>query len=150
MKNERQAKILEIIAQEPIDTQEQLQERLQTQGITCTQATISRDIKQLHLIKEPAGGGRYRYTVSSQRNKLNVADKLRTIFRESIISVDSAQNIVVIKTMAGLANAAAAAMDGMSISGMVGTLAGDDTALLVMKDAEMAKGFCEDIHEMLK
>jgi len=150
MKNERQAKILEIIAQEPIDTQEQLQERLQTQGITCTQATISRDIKQLHLIKEPVGQGRYRYTVSSQRNKLNVADKLRTIFRESIISVDSAQNIVVIKTMAGLANAAAAAMDGMSISGMVGTLAGDDTALLVMKDAEMAKGFCEDIHEMLK
>ena len=150
MKNERQAKILEIIAQEPIDTQEQLQERLQTQGITCTQATISRDIKQLHLIKEPVGQGRYRYTVSSQRNKLNVADKLRTIFRESIISVDSAQNIVVIKTMAGLANAAAAAMDGMSISGMVGTLAGDDTALLVMKDAEMARGFCEDIHEMLK
>ncbi len=127
-----------------------LQQKLQEQGVTCTQATISRDIKQLHLIKEPIGQGRYRYTVSSQRNKLNVADKLRTIFRESIISVDSAQNIVVIKTMAGLANAAAAAMDGMSISGMVGTLAGDDTALLVMKDAEMAKGFCEDIHEMLK
>ena len=150
MKDDRQSKILEIIEREPIDTQEQLQQRLQEQGIRCTQATISRDIKQLHLIKEPVGRGRYRYTVSSQRNKLNVADKLRTIFRESIISVDSAQNIVVIKTMAGLANAAAAAMDGMSISGMVGTLAGDDTALLVMKDAEMARGFCEDIHEMLK
>ena len=150
MKNDRQSKILGIIEQEPIDTQELLQLRLQEMGIRCTQATISRDIKQLHLIKEPVGQGRYRYTVSSQRNKLNVADKLRTIFRESIISVDSAQNIVVIKTMAGLANAAAAAMDGMSISGMVGTLAGDDTALLVMKDAEMARGFCEDIHEMLK
>ena len=150
MKNDRQRRILEIVEREPIDTQEQLQQKLQEQGVTCTQATISRDIKQLHLIKEPVGQGRYRYTVSSQRNKLNVADKLRTIFRESIISVDSAQNIVVIKTMAGLANAAAAAMDGMSISGMVGTLAGDDTALLVMKDAEMAKGFCEDIHEMLK
>ena len=150
MKNDRQRRILEIVEREPIDTQEQLQQKLQEQGVTCTQATISRDIKQLHLIKEPVGQGRYRYTVSSQRNKLNVADKLRTIFRESIISVDSAQNIVVIKTMAGLANAAAAAMDGMSISGMVGTLAGDDTALLVMKDAEMARGFCEDIHEMLK
>jgi transcriptional regulator of arginine metabolism len=150
MKNDRQRRILEIVEREAIDTQEQLQQKLQEQGVTCTQATISRDIKQLHLIKEPIGQGRYRYTVSSQRNKLNVADKLRTIFRESIISVDSAQNIVVIKTMAGLANAAAAAMDGMSISGMVGTLAGDDTALLVMKDAEMAKGFCEDIHEMLK
>ena len=150
MKNDRQRRILEIVEREAIDTQEQLQQKLQEQGVTCTQATISRDIKQLHLIKEPVGQGRYRYTVSSQRNKLNVADKLRTIFRESIISVDSAQNIVVIKTMAGLANAAAAAMDGMSISGLVGTLAGDDTALLVMKDAEMAKGFCEDIHEMLK
>ena len=150
MKNDRQRRILEIVEREAIDTQEQLQQKLQEQGVTCTQATISRDIKQLHLIKEPIGQGRYRYTVSSQRNKLNVADKLRTIYRESIISVDSAQNIVVIKTMAGLANAAAAAMDGMSISGMVGTLAGDDTALLVMKDAEMAKGFCEDIHEMLK
>ena len=150
MKTDRQSMILEIIEKEDVDTQEQLQQRLQEQGVRCTQATISRDIKQLHLIKEPVGQGRYRYTVSSQRNKLNVADKLRTIFRESIISVDSAQNIVVIKTMAGLANAAAAAMDGMSISGMVGTLAGDDTALLVMKDAEMARGFCEDIHEMLK
>ena len=150
MKNDRQRRILEIVEREAIDTQEQLQQKLQEQGVTCTQATISRDIKQLHLIKEPVGQGRYRYTVSSQRNKLNVADKLRTIFRESIISVDSAQNIVVIKTMAGLANAAAAAMDGMNIPYMVGTLAGDDTALLVMKDAEMAKGFCEDIHEMLK
>ena len=150
MKNDRQRRILEIVEREAIDTQEQLQQKLQEQGVTCTQATISRDIKQLHLIKEPVGQGRYRYTVSSQRNKLIVADKLRSICRESIISVDSAQNIVVIKTMAGLANAAAAAMDGMSISGMVGTLAGDDTALLVMKDAEMARGFCEDIHEMLK
>ena len=150
MKNDRQRRILEIVEREAIVTLDQLQEKLLELGVTCTQATISRDIKQLHLIKEPVGQGRYRYTVSSQRNKLNVADKLRTIFRESIISVDSAQNIVVIKTMAGLANAAAAAMDGMSISGMVGTLAGDDTALLVMKDAEMARGFCEDIHEMLK
>jgi len=150
MKNDRQRRILEIVEREAIDTQEQLQQKLQEQGVTCTQATISRDIKQLHLIKEPMGQGRYRYAVSVQRSRLNVADKLRTIFRESIISVDFAQNIVVIKTMAGLANAAAAAMDGMSISGMVGTLAGDDTALLVMKDAEMAKGFCEDIHEMLK
>ena len=101
MKTDRQSMILEIIEKEDVDTQEQLQQRLQEQGVRCTQATISRDIKQLHLIKEPVGQGRYRYTVSSQRNRLNVADKLRTIFRESIISVDFAQNIVVVKTMAG-------------------------------------------------
>ena len=150
MKNDRQSRILEIIEREPIDTQEQLQQRLQEEGITCTQATISRDIKQLHLIKEPIGQGKYRYAVSVQRNRLNVADKLRTIFRESIVSVDYAQNILVIKTMAGLANAAAAALDSMSIPYMVGSLAGDDTALLVMRDTESARSFCDEIHEMLK
>lgn len=150
MKNDRQRRILEIVEREPIDTQERLQQRLKEQGVSCTQATISRDIKQLHLIKEPVGQGQYRYMVSSQRSRLNVADKLRGIFRESIVSVDFAQNIVVIKTMAGLANAAAAALDGMSVPDMVGTLAGDDTAFLVMKDVEAAKGFCEEIHEMLK
>ncbi len=150
MKNDRQSRILEIIERESIDTQEQLQQRLQEMGITCTQATISRDIKQLHLIKEPIGQGKYRYAVSVQRNRLNVADKLRTIFRESIISVDYAQNIVVIKTMAGLANAAAAALDSMSIPYMVGSLAGDDTAMLVMRDTESARSFCDEIHEMLK
>ena len=150
MKNDRQIRILEIIEQEPIDTQEQLQQRLLEQGISCTQATISRDIKQLHLIKEPIGQGKYRYAVSVQRNKLNVADKLRTIFRESIVSVDYAQNLVVVKTMSGLANGAAAALDSMNILNVVGTLAGDDTALLVMRDTESARSFCEEIHDMLK
>ena len=150
MKTDRQSMILEIIEKEDVDTQEQLQQCLQEQGVRCTQATISRDIKQLHLIKEPVGQGRYRYTVSSQRNRLNVADKLRTIFRESIISVDFAQNIVVVKTMAGLANAAAAALDGMNVPYMVGTLAGDDTAFLLMRDTESARTFCEEIHEMLR
>lgn len=150
MKNDRQAKILEIIAREPIDTQEQLQMRLQEQGIICTQATISRDIKQLHLIKEPMGQGQYQYAVSSQRSRLNVADKLRAIFRESVVSIDFAQNLVVIKTMAGLANAAGAALDGMSLPYVVGSLAGDDTVLVVMRDTESAKNFCEEIHEMLK
>ena len=150
MKNDRQRRILEIVEREPIDTQELLQQCLLEQGVSCTQATISRDIKQLHLIKEPIGQGRYRYTASSQRSRLNAADKLRSIFRESIVSVDFAQNIVVVKTMAGLANAAAAALDGMNISDMVGSLAGDDTALLVMRDTESARGFCEEIHEMLK
>ena len=150
MKNDRQARILEIIEREPIDTQEQLQQRLLEQGISCTQATISRDIKQMHLIKEPVGQGKYRYAVSIQRNRLNVADKLRTIFRESIVSIDSAQNIVVIKTMAGLANAAAAALDSMNITDVVGSLAGDDTAFLVMRDSESAATFCDEIHEMLK
>ena len=150
MKNDRQNRILTIIAREDIDTQEGLLERLQQEGIRCTQATISRDIKQLHLIKEPIGRGRYRYAVSIHRKSLNVADKLRTIFRESITGIDYAQNIVVIKTMAGLASAAAAAIDSMKVPYMVGSLAGDDTALLVMRDNEAAEIFCEEIKEMLK
>lgn len=149
MKNERQAKILEIIAQEPIDTQEQLQQRLQAQGIACTQATISRDIKQLHLVKELTAGGIYKYAVSQRKTAMDFAGRLRTIFREGVTSFDVAQNIVVLKTMPGLANAAGAAMDGMDIPDLVGSLAGDDTAILIMRTNEAATEFCEEIREML-
>ena len=135
MKNDRQSMILEIISQENIETQEQLLVRLQERGITSTQATISRDIKQMHLIKEPVGQGVYRYAVSVNRARLNVADKLRTIFKESITSVDSAQNMVVIKTLSGLAGGACEALDHMDIAGLVGSLAGEL--------------FCQEIREML-
>ena len=150
MKNERQAKILEIIKAEPIETQEQLQQSLFDMGIHCTQATISRDIKQLHLIKEPIGQGKYRYAISIQRKRLNIADKLRTILRESIVSVNYAQNLVVIKTMSGLAGAAAKALDSMRISSVLGTVAGDDTVLLVLQDTESASNLCDEIAEMAK
>ena len=150
MKNNRQSMILEIISQENIETQEQLLSRLQERGIRSTQATISRDIKQMHLIKEPVGHGVYKYTVSGNRTKLNFAEKLRTIFRESLTSIDYAQNIVVIKTMPGLASAACSALDNMDIAYMVGSLAGDDTAFLVMKDTESALVFCEELKAMLQ
>ena len=149
MKNDRQAMILEINSQENIETQEQLLARLQERGISSTQATISRDIKQMHLIKEPVGRGVYKYAVSGNRTKLNFAEKLRTIFRESITSIACAQNIVVIKTMPGLASAACSALDNMDIPYMVGSLAGDDTAFLLMQDAESAAAFCEEIRAML-
>ena len=149
MKNDRQDMILEIISQENIETQEQLLSRLQGKGISSTQATISRDIKQMHLIKEPMGQGVYKYAVSGNRTKLNFAEKLRTIFRESITSIESAQNIVVVKTMPGLAGAAGAALDDMALSYMIGSLAGDDTAFLVMKDTESAVSFCKEIREMI-
>ena len=149
MKNDRQAMILEIISRENIETQEQLLTRLQARGVRCTQATISRDIKQLHLMKEPVGQGVYKYAVSGNRTKLNVAAKLRTIFRECIVSIDWAQNIVVIKTMPGLANGACSALDNMEMNDIVGSLAGDDTALLVMRNAEAAEQLCQDIKDML-
>ena len=146
MKNDRQSMILEIISQENIETQEQLLTRLQERGINSTQATISRDIKQMHLIKEPAGHGVYKYAVSGNRTRLNFAEKLQTIFRESITSIAYAQNIVVLKTMPGLASAA---LDSMDIAYMVGSLAGDDTAFLLMRDTDSAAAFCDEIKEML-
>ena len=149
MKNDRQAMILEIISQENIETQEQLLARLQERGVTSTQATISRDIKQMHLIKEPVGRGVYKYAVSGNRTRLNFAEKLRTIFRESVTSIDTAQNIVVLKTMPGLASGACSALDNMNINEMVGSIAGDDTAVLVMRDREAALDFCEELKSML-
>ena len=150
MKNQRQEYLLQIIAEETVETQEQLLERLQERGIRSTQATISRDIKELHLIKEPVGHGVYKYAVSGNRTRLNFAEKLRTIFRESITSIDSAQNIVVIKTMPGLANGAAAALDGMEVPYRVGSLAGDDTGLRVRRDNAAAAEFADEIKEMLR
>ena len=150
MKNNRQNQLLQIIAEENIETQEQLLERLEARGIKSTQATISRDIKQLHLVKEPAGQGRYRYAVSAHRTKLNFADRLRTIFRESLLSADYANNIAVVKTMPGLAQGAASALDSMHINDMVGSLAGYDTVMIVMRDEDSARNFCEEIKEMLR
>ena len=145
MKNNRQSMILDIIAKEHIETQEQLLEQLRQRGVASTQATI----KQFHLVKEPTGHGTYKYAVSSSRARLNIADKLRTIFHESITSVDCAQNIVVFKTLAGLAGGACEALDHMDVNGMVGTLAGENTVFVVMKDNACAETFCQEIREML-
>lgn len=150
MKNNRQSMILDIIAKEHIETQEQLLEQLRQRGVASTQATISRDIKQLHLVKEPTGQGRYRYAVSVQKTKLNFADKLRTIFRESVVSVEAAQNIVVLKTIEGMAQGAAFALDNMGDTDIVGTLAGDVTIFLVFHDTIQALDFCEQVKQMLR
>ena len=149
MKNDRQAMILEIIASQDIETQSQLMEELARRGVKSTQATLSRDIKQLRLIKEQTSIGAYRYRVSSGMETGGGGERLRTIFRESVTSFDTAQNLVVIKTLPGLANAAAAAIDSMEIVGLVGTLAGDDTLFLAMRDNETAERFCEEIHSLL-
>lgn len=150
MKSKRQEEILRIIEEVDVETQDQLLEQLRLRGVTSTQATISRDIKELHLIKELTGYGTYKYVVSERKTSLNFAGRLRTIFKEGVTSFDVAQNIVVVKTMPGLASAACAAVDGMEIPDLVGSLAGDDTALLIMRTNESAAEFCNEIHKMLK
>ena len=150
MKSKRQAEILRIIEDVDVETQDQLLSELRARGVTSTQATISRDIKELHLIKELTGYGTYKYAVSGRKTSMNIAGRLRTIFKEGVTSFDRAQNIVVLKTMPGLASAACAAIDGMDIPSLVGSLAGDDTAILIMRTNEDAAEFCNEIHAMLK
>lgn len=149
MKSTRQNVILSIIEKENIETQNQLMSALAKRGINSTQATLSRDIRELHLVKTMAPNGVYRYTAPAEEEKPEYDDKLRKIFRESVTHHAAAQNIIVIKTLPGLAGAAASTIDSMHIDSLVGTLAGDDTALLIMKDTDSAKSFCSEIDEML-
>ena len=146
MKTKRQQEILSIIEGKDVETQDQLLAELRERGFQSTQATISRDIKELEL----TGYGTYKYVVSERRNSLNFAGRLRTIFKEGVTSFDVAQNIVVLKTMPGLAMAAGAAIDGMEIPELVGSLAGDDTVILIMRTNETALSFCNELHKMLK
>ena len=149
MKSRRQREILSIISATPVETQEQLLSELRCRGIEATQATISRDIKELHLVKELTGEGGYRYALSGKKEATNVSGRLKTIFREGVVSYDHAQNLVVVKTMPGLGSAAGAALDGMDIPDLVGSLAGDDTVLLILRTTQSAQAFCNSIRDML-
>lgn len=150
MKNTRQAEILSIVRSVEVETQEQLLAELKARGFSTTQATISRDIKELRLVKELTSQGSYRYAQTAQRRPANSTDtRLRNIFKEGVTSVDVAQNIVVIKTMPGVASAACSTLDSMEIPGMVGSLAGDDTAILIMRDTAAAQQFNSEVHTLL-
>ena len=149
MKRARQAEILNIIQAVDVETQEQLLDELKARGFSATQATISRDIKELRLVKELSGGG-YRYASSERKGMADSDARLRNIFKEGVTSVDRAQNIVVVRTMPGLASAACSALDSMEIPGMVGSLAGDDTGILIMRDNASAQQFVGEIHKLLK
>ena len=145
MKTKRQAKIIEIISNTNVETQEQLLKALEEAGFTSTQATISRDIKELRIVKELTSLGTYRYSVSEKDAPPALTDRLNTIFRECVTSIDYAENIIVIHTLAGMANAAGAALDAMKINVVLGTLAGDDTVMIVMRDANSAAAFSGEI-----
>ena len=149
MKFQRQSRLLEIIEKHEIETQEELSERLRVLGYQTTQATISRDIKELRLCKVLTQRGTYKYAVSAGESDTVFLTRLRTIFRESVTSCDCAQNIVVIKTLPGLASAACSALDTMKIQHLVGTLAGDDTAFLLLRDNNAALEFQKSIEKMM-
>jgi len=140
---------MEIISSKNVETQEQLLEQLQQAGFRSTQATISRDIKELRIVKELTSFGTYRYTTTQNEVVGTFSNRLNTIFRECVTGVDYAQNLIVIHTLPGLASAAGSAIDAMSMSVIVGCLSGDDTVMVVMRDSNAAAAFCGEIRNLL-
>ena len=148
MKTTRHNKILELINKFQITTQEELIEQLRAEGYDVTQSTVSRDIKQLRLTKTLMPDGKYRYQASPSSEK-GAKNNFHTIFSSSVISIEDAMNIVVIKTFSGMAQAACAALDMMSFDSVVGTLAGEDTIIVVCKTAEHAKDCAAELENYL-
>lgn len=149
MKAKRQAKIMEIISTTNVETQEQLLGELEAAGFSTTQATISRDIKELKITKELTGFGTYRYSAAVKELPNPFSERLNTIFRECVTSYDYAQNIIVIRTLPGLASAAASTLDAMNMSFVLGTLAGDDTVIIIVRDTNAAAAFCGEIKSLM-
>ena len=147
MKYKRQKKILELIAEYDIETQDDLIERLRESGYDVTQATVSRDIRELKLVKTAMPDRRYRYEVA-QYEGIEISTKYRNIIKETVIKVDYVGNTVVLRTYPGMARAAAAAVDGMGWDEIVGTLAGDDTIFILMRDTAAAIGFAEKVGQI--
>ena len=148
MKNSRQRAVLEILSERDIETQQQLLQALAERGFKTTQATLSRDMKEMRLVKELGAKGNYRY-VAARADADSFDERLSKIFKESVVSCDVAQNLVVIKTLPALGQGACSAIDSMEIDGLVGSLAGDDTIFLAMRDNESAIAFCREITGIL-
>ncbi len=150
MKSEKQSRqelILQLINEQPVANQLALQQLLEQRGYPVTQATISRDVQKLRLVRHKTADGGFRYVEEDSQN--TSSERLQNILHQGAVSSDWAQNIVVLKTMPGLASAAAAALDGMEIPNLVGSLAGDDTVLLVMRTPEAAERFCRELNDRL-
>ena len=149
MKSQRQQRILELISRYEIETQEDMMARLLDEGFKVTQATVSRDLKELKLTKTLTARGTYRYTANMLRQRAGGA-KLNSAMVDSIIQVEYSLNNVVIKTYPGLAQAVALGIDNMNLPKILGTVGGDDTIISVTKDAEYAKEAVRKIHEMMR
>ena len=149
MKNARQTAILSIIEQNDIETQEELAGRLKDMGIAVTQATVSRDIKELRLLKVLSGSGGYKYATANKAEH-GLSERFVRMFKDSVLSINYACNIVVLKTLAGSANVAAEAIDSMHLPEILGTMAGDNTILVVVQNEEEAAQTANRFRDMLK
>ena len=148
MKKNRQGRILQLIQEENIETQEELADRLSEEGFVVTQATVSRDIRELKIGKIPSGNGKQKYAVLTH-DDAHLADKYIRVLRNGFVSMDNAQNILVIKTVAGMAMAVAAAVDAMKLKEVVGSIAGDDTIMVAIRTTQETQIVMEKIREIL-
>ena len=148
MKNKRQEAIVELISQYEIQTQEELIRRLEERGFAATQATVSRDIRELKLMKGPGEGGVHKYTLPTVQKA--AAPRFGSSLHESIVHIDSAENLIVVKTYPGMAQAIAAILDSAHIKGIMGSVAGDDTIIAAVRDNELTTLACEEIKKLLE
>ncbi|MBQ7290192.1 MAG: arginine repressor [Clostridia bacterium] len=148
MKNSRHAKILEIITEYNIETQDELINKLCEGGYDVTQATVSRDIKQLQLVKIATEDGKYKYALP-RRDDVTSGAKFKSILRDTATSIQNAENIVVIKTYPGMANAAAAAVDALAGDSIIGCIAGDDTIFIVVKNDDEAERVTNNLRAVI-
>ncbi len=148
MKVARHTKILELIDNYDIETQDELAKKLQEAGFTVTQATVSRDIREMRLTKVATTKGKQKYSVSSGTDS-EIAERSVRVFKEAVIKMDYAQNTLVIKTLAGMANAVGAALDTMQENEIVGTLAGDDTVFCLLKTQQQAAAIMEKLYRII-
>lgn len=149
MKSIRQAKILEIIKEYNVDRQEELQAKLKENGFNVTQATVSRDIRELGIIKSEGKDGVYKYRLSKEQEINEGSGKFSVILRQAVSSVACANNLIVVKTHTGMGSAAGAAVDSMELEGVIGTLAGDDTLLIIAHDNDSAERITRLLNDLI-
>ena len=149
MKRTRQDKIIELISAEEIETQEDLAKRLQEAGFKVTQATVSRDIRALKMTKVSGRNGKSRYAILEEHTPDLLSDKYARVLKEAVVSMNIGQNIIVVKTISGMAMAAAAALDSMKWPEILGCIAGDDTIICVVKTSEQAPGVVQKLSGIL-
>lgn len=148
MKRNRQEAILRVISQYEVETQQELAQRLKEEGFEVTQATVSRDIRDMKLSKMPTGEGHQKY-VRFHNDEKHLSGKYVNVLKEGFVSIDMAQNILVVKTVSGMAMAVAAAIDAMKYSEIVGTIAGDDTIMMAVRTVEDTKSLMNQILQLV-
>lgn len=149
MKKIRHRKIVEIIQKFDVETQEELAKYLKEAGFEVTQATVSRDIRELKLSKIPSGNGKQKYVILKQDDS-HLGDKYIRVLRDGFVSMDMAQNILVVKTVSGMAMAVAAALDALKFPEVVGSIAGDDTIMVAVRTVEETQRLLDKIHQMIE